>query len=124
MHRRSGMRVHRRRPIERGLLLCAALAFLAGPLTAGETALDRYLAKPDPSYSWKLVGQHKQAGATTFVIALTSQTWRSAADVKKPVWTHWLTLVRPDQARAGTAFLFIGGGSHRDPQPKKARSEE
>jgi len=114
------MRFCRRRIVERGLAICAAVAFLAGPLNAGETALDRYLAKPDPSYAWKLVGQHKQTGATTFVIALTSQTWRSAAEVKKPVWTHWLTLVRPDQARAGTAFLFIGGGSHRDPQPKKA----
>ena len=52
--------------------------------------------------------------------ALTSQRWRSSDEVDKPVWTHWLTIVRPDHARAGTAFLFIGGGSHRDPQPKSA----
>jgi PhoPQ-activated pathogenicity-related protein len=98
----------------------AALLASAPALKAAETALDRYLAKPDPSYSWKLAARHKIEGATTFVIALTSQTWRTPAEVDKPVWTHWLTVVRPDHARAGTAFLFIGGGSHRDEQPKKA----
>ncbi len=85
-----------------------------------ETALDRYLAKPDSSYSWKLVSQHRRPGATTFVIALKSQTWRRPGEVSKPVWTHWVTLVRPDQARAGTAFLFVGGGDDKDPQPTKA----
>jgi PhoPQ-activated pathogenicity-related protein len=106
--------------IRKGLGICTALVLLTTRLQAAETALDRYLAKPDSSYSWKLVSQQKGTGATTFIIALTSQTWRSADEVDKPVWTHWVTLVRPDQARAGTAFLFIGGGSHRDPQPKVA----
>jgi PhoPQ-activated pathogenicity-related protein len=98
----------------------AAFAFLTLPLKAGETALDRYLAKPDLSYSWKLVSKNHEAGATTFLIALTSQTWRSSDDVDRPIWKHWLTVVRPDEARAGTAFLFIGGGSHREPEPKAA----
>jgi PhoPQ-activated pathogenicity-related protein len=87
---------------------------------AEETALDRYIAKPDSSYHWKLVGRYPGRGQTTFVISLTSQTWRSADEVNKPVWTHWLTVVRPDKARAGTAFLFIGGGSFKDPPPKAA----
>ncbi len=113
------MSAHRRRIFWRGTEICAAILLLALPLDGAETALDRYLAKADSSYSWKLVSQRKQTGATTLVLALTSQTWRTAAEVDKPVWTHWLTLVRPDQARAGTAFLFIGGGSHRDQQPKK-----
>jgi PhoPQ-activated pathogenicity-related protein len=115
----------RRRSIFReGLEICAtfALLILSPPsfLHGAETALDRYLAKPDPSYSWKLVAQQRQPGATTFLIALKSQAWRGADEVNKPVWTHWLTLVRPDQARAGTALLFVGGGSDDDRQPKKA----
>jgi len=120
------MHAHRQRLASRARLaltgfgLGVALVLFALPVAAAETALDRYLAKPDSSYSWKLVAQHKLPGATTFIISLTSQTWRTAAEVSKPVWTHWLTVVRPDQARAGTAFLFIGGGSHRDPQPTKA----
>jgi PhoPQ-activated pathogenicity-related protein len=112
------MHVHRGSVVRIGRNFCAALVFLCLPARAAETALDRYLAKPDPSYSWKLVAQKKQPGATTFFISLTSQTWRSAAEVNKPVWKHWLTLVKPDQARAGTAFLFIGGGSHRELPPK------
>jgi PhoPQ-activated pathogenicity-related protein len=114
----------RRLLVRKRLEISATIALLSlglsAPASAGETALDRYLAKPDPSYSWQLVSHQRQHDATTFVIALRSQTWRSADEVKKPVWTHWLTLVRPDQARAGTAFLFIGGGSDRDPQPTKA----
>jgi PhoPQ-activated pathogenicity-related protein len=96
------------------------VALLLQHAAAEETALDRYIAKPDPSYGWKLVGRYPGKGETTFVISLTSQKWRSAEEVNKPVWTHWLTVVRPDQARAGTAFLFIGGGKFEDPPPKTA----
>jgi PhoPQ-activated pathogenicity-related protein len=116
------MRTRGRLVFRRGLIGVAALLMLGVRLSAAETALDRYLAKPDPSYSWKVAAKihHPKLQCTTFVIALTSQTWRSADEVDKPVWTHWLTIVRPDQARAGTAFLFIGGGSRKDPQPKGA----
>jgi PhoPQ-activated pathogenicity-related protein len=96
------------------------VALVVQHATAEETALDRYIAKPDSSYGWKLVGRYPGKGETTFVISLTSQTWRSKEEVDKPVWTHWLTVVRPDQARAGTAFLFIGGGEFKDPPPKVA----
>ncbi len=120
------MRLHRSR-FSRLIVLSIALgtAAFAIPTRADETALDRYIAKPDPSYHWKLAAKYPGKGQTTFVIALTSQTWRSADEVNKPVWTHWLTVVRPDKvisntARSGTAFLFIGGGSLKDPQPKKA----
>jgi PhoPQ-activated pathogenicity-related protein len=103
------------------LIMCAAgVAALPASLRAEETALDRYVAKPDPSYHWKLAATYPGKGQTTYVISLTSQTWRSADEVNKPVWTHWLTVVRPDHARPGTAFLFIGGGKLSDPQPKAA----
>ena len=89
----------------------------AADAPADQTALDRYIAKPDPAYHWKLAGRYPGRGQTTYVIALTSQTWRSADEVDKPVWTHWLTVTRPDKTRAGTAFLYIGGGSFKDPPP-------
>jgi PhoPQ-activated pathogenicity-related protein len=120
------MHLHRSR-FSRLIVLSIALgtAAFAMRTRADETALDRYIAKPDPSYHWKLAAKYPGKGQTTFVIALTSQTWRSADEVNKPVWTHWLTVVRPDKvlsnaAKPGTAFLFIGGGSLKDPQPKKA----
>jgi PhoPQ-activated pathogenicity-related protein len=108
------------------LVLCARVsawtAVLAGSmLCAGEkTALDRYVAKPDAAYHWKLAGRYPLQNETTFVIKLTSQKWRSADEVNKPAWKHWLNVVRPTHARGGTAFLFIGGGSLKDPEPTTA----
>jgi len=85
---------------------------------AQQTALDRYVAKPDPAYVWKLAGTVRGAEHTAFILELTSQTWRSSAEVDRPVWKHWLTIVRPDTVTTNKALLFIGGGSNTDPQPK------
>jgi PhoPQ-activated pathogenicity-related protein len=89
-------------------------------VVADETALDRYVAKRDPTYGWKLANTIVGEGQTTYVLEMTSQTWRTAADVDRPTWKHWLTIVRPDKARAGKAMLFIGGGSNRDGVPRAA----
>ena len=87
------------------------------PLVAEETALDRYIAKPDPAYAWKLAHTSKGDGYTTYVIDLTSQRWRSEQDVDRPLWKHWLTIVKPDNLKHHTGFLYIGGGSNRDEMP-------
>src|SRR5262245_29088415 len=84
-----------------------------------ETALDRYLAKPDTVYGWKLVGTINSEGCRGFVLELTSQTWRSESEVDRPVWKHWLTIVKPDQVSTSKALLFIGGGNNRNPAPEK-----
>ena len=98
----------------------AVLSLTLLPAVAGaeETALDRYLAKPDPAYAWKVVSESKPApGLTAFVLELTSQTWRSTADVDRPVWKHWLTIARPDKLAGPQALLFIGGGNNDDAAP-------
>ncbi len=97
------------------ILLLAVLA--GGLLRADETALDRYIAQPDPAYTWKLAKTVPGDGYTTYIIDLTSQTWRSAKDVDRPLWKHWLTVVKPDNLKFHTAFLYIGGGSNRDEMP-------
>jgi PhoPQ-activated pathogenicity-related protein len=84
---------------------------------AQETALDRYVAAKDPVYGWKLVRNADGEGYRGFVLELTSQTWRSEAEVDRPVWKHWLTIVKPEKATGRTAMLFIGGGSNTDPAP-------
>ncbi len=96
------------------------LVLTLGTARAEETALDRYIAKPDPTYSWKLVNSLPGKGYKIFVLELTSQTWRSSADVDRPVWKHWLTVVKPDAVKGNTGFLFIGGGSNKDDAPKNA----
>ena len=89
------------------------------PAASQETALDRYIAKRDASYSWKLVNTIPGEGFKGYVLELSSQTWRSAGEVDRPVWKHWLTIVKPDKTTSNKALLFIGGGSNRDAAPAK-----
>src|SRR5215217_6971322 len=62
-------------------LAVAVLMLAAAPAAAQQTALDAYVHKADPAYGWKLVSTIPGAGVTTYVLELTSQTWRSAKDV-------------------------------------------
>src|SRR5262245_50075491 len=81
-------------------------------LSAGETALDRYVAKPDPTYSWKVVRTVEGNPSTQYIVDLKSQTWRTEKDVDRPVWQHWLTIVKPAKPAATIAYLLIGGGAN------------
>lgn len=100
-----------------GCFVLIAVASGARDSSSQETALDRYIAKPDSSYSWKLINTIAGQGFHGYVLDLTSQTWRGAAEVDRPVWKHWLTIVKPDKTTANKALLFIGGGSNKDPAP-------
>ena len=83
------------------------------------TPLDDYVARPDPSFGWKLVGQITGPGYRAAVLELTSQTWLSFEEVDRPVWKHWLTIVIPDTVRHDASFLYITGGNNTDPAPTK-----
>ena len=62
-------------------------------LGAEETALDRYVKQPDPTYAWKVVNKADQTNPSqTFVVHLTSQTWRSAQEVNRTKWEHWVSV--------------------------------
>ncbi len=98
--------------------LLVVLVLFTSAAVAQETALDRYIAKPDPAYGWKLVNTLPGTGFTGYVLELTSQSWRSEKDVDRPVWKHWLTIVKPDKPRFNKGLLFIGGGNNNDPAPK------
>ncbi len=105
--------------VTRRFLIAAALsACLAYPQT-DKTALDRYVAMPDPTYKYELVKTIPGTGYTAYVIDLTSQKWRDETEVDRTVWKHWLTIVRPDTVESTTGFLFIGGGSVKSPAPDK-----
>jgi PhoPQ-activated pathogenicity-related protein len=98
--------------------LCATLiALLSVSVCAQQTALDRYVAKPDPAYSWKLVNTTQGEGYKAFLLELTSQQWRTEKDVDRPIWKHWLTIVKPDKPSTNKALLFIGGGNNNDKAP-------
>jgi PhoPQ-activated pathogenicity-related protein len=111
------MSPHRRR----SQLAILPLLFLALPLHADDlTALDRYVAAPDPSYAFKLLNTIKSPGQTTYVLELTSQTWLSEKEVDRPLWKHWLTIVRPDVIKSSKAMMMISGGGTDRPAPKSA----
>ena len=102
------------------LFFLAAGALLAASAAAAQpTALDRYVARRDPVYAWREVHTIPGDGHRTHVLELTSQTWRTEKDVDRPVWKHWLTIVRPDKLAASKALLFIGGGNNTNPAPAR-----
>jgi PhoPQ-activated pathogenicity-related protein len=104
-----------------GLVVGAATANCFGG-DPDRTPLDDYVAKPDATYSWKLVKTIPGDGCTSFVVDMKSQTWRSSPEVDRPVWQHWVTIVKPDVVKHDTAFLLIGGGSNDRPAPNKPDS--
>lgn len=99
----------------------SVLAAPAGRTAVGErTALDRYIQSPDTNYSFRLAKTIPGDGYTTFQIDMTSQAWLTTNEVDRPLWQHWLTIVKPDKVSSSTALLMIGGGSNKTNAPSKA----
>src|SRR4051794_19439662 len=95
------------------ILLLALAAFAAGK----QTALDRFMQTPDPSFGYRVVNTIPGDGYTMYVLDLTSQAWRGPSDTNRPLWKHWLTVIKPDKVDTSTAFLFVTGGSITAPAP-------
>lgn len=86
--------------------------------TAAPTALDRYVAKPDASFEYQLVRTFEGKATTGYVLEMTSQSWRSAEEVDRTLWKHWVTIVKPDKVKTDTALLLIGGGNNGGQPPR------
>ncbi len=102
-------------------LFLTALSFVASLAAADhrrrgatETALDRYVAAPDPAFAWKKVAEQRDeaSGVTGYAIDLVSQNWLTPAEVDRTEWRHWLLIVKPDDLAHSTAHLTIGGGAN------------
>jgi PhoPQ-activated pathogenicity-related protein len=117
------------------VLAACALAFAVGPEThvhgqalrraataapaSPQTALDRYVHAPDPAFSFSLLATRPGEGYTFFVLEMVSQRWLTTAEVDRPEWRHWITVVRPDTVRRSTALLLVGGGDNRRKPPER-----
>ncbi len=97
-----------------------AVPAAVSPAARTQTALDRYVSEPDPSYRYERVATLDGAGYTAWVIDMTSQTWRAPGEVDRTAWKHWLTIIRPAQVKHRTAFLYITGGNNTNPAPRAA----
>ena len=83
------------------------------------TALDLYVAAPDTNYSWSVVSTQHVDNYNVSVLRMNSQVWLTTNEVDRPLWQHWMTLIRPDDVKSSTALLFITGGSTRPTPPGK-----
>jgi len=90
------------------------------PQTIHATALDDYIAAPDSNYSYSAVNTISGPGYTTYIIDMTSQKWRDSSEVNKPIWRHWLIVIKPDTAVSNTSLLWISGGGNGGSAPTSA----
>ncbi len=106
----------------RGSLAAAIAAGTAGPRAQGvrSTALDRYIARPTPEYSFEVIKTLDGNGYRFHVLSMVSQQWRSNREVDNPVWKHWLTIIEPEHIKTRVSVLVITGGSNTDEPPVRA----
>lgn len=100
------------------LILLAALPFHA--VAAKRTALEEYIAKPDPNYRFDVLGSIPCKECVAHVIDMKSQAWRSQNEVDRTVWQHWVTVIRPAKVTSPIALLFITGGGNGGKPPAQA----
>ena len=84
------------------------------------TPLDEYIAAPDTNYAFRLVARIPGKGHTAFVLEMTSQAWLTTKEVDRPVWKHWMLIVKPDEVATSKSLLFIGGGANGGDAPQSA----
>jgi len=101
-----------------GALLAATLVPTSPTYSAEKTALDRYIAAPDPNYQYRLLDTVAGKANTAYVLEMTSQQWRTSEEVDRPIWKHWLTIVRPQYLATSTSLLLVSGGSNEKPPPQ------
>ncbi len=88
------------------------------PLLTPPTALDAYAAAPDTNYNFHVVSSIPGKEQTTYILEMTSQAWLTTNEVDRPLWKHWLVVVRPKEVAHAQSLLFIGGGANNGAPPK------
>ncbi|MCC6821642.1 MAG: PhoPQ-activated pathogenicity-related family protein [Verrucomicrobia subdivision 3 bacterium] len=84
------------------------------------TALDEYVAAPDTNYSYSVVATVPGKDHTTFIVDMTSQAWLTTNEVDRPLWKHWMVIVKPNNVASSKSLLFIGGGGNGGKPPTGA----
>ena len=84
------------------------------------TALDDYVARLDNNYSYRLVSALPGQGQTTFILEMTSQAWLTTNEVDRPLWKHWVLVVKPQNVASTKSLLFVSGGANDGKVPKSA----
>jgi PhoPQ-activated pathogenicity-related protein len=74
----------------------------------------------DTNYSFHLVRSIPGKEETTCILEMTSQAWLTTNEVDRPLWKHWMILVRPDKVSTSKSLLFISGGANDGKEPQGA----
>jgi len=85
--------------------------------------LDDYVAAPDPNYRYTLRRTITDTDYKAYVLELTSQKWRTLAEVDRNLWKHWLIVVKPNTVVSDTAMLIIDGGNNGGTVPRTVDEE-
>lgn len=88
--------------------------------TSGPSPLLDYVKAADPAFKWEVAKQVDSGATQTTVIKLTSQTWRTPAEVNRTVWEHYLVVVKPAMTTSDKALLIVAGGGNDRPVPEDA----
>ncbi len=97
------------------------------PCALYSAVLEDYVAQRDPAYSWRIVASSPQDTTFTraYTLELTSQQWRSAAEVDatQVTWKHRVHVAVPGLdwllgSTKDTALILINGGDRDDPLPE------
>jgi uncharacterized repeat protein (TIGR02543 family) len=80
------------------------------------TALRNYVNTPDSNYAWSQYSSRLAFPYTEYYIDMTSQAWRSSSEVDRPLWQHWLILVKP-WFGGDTCVLLVDGGDNGGTPP-------
>jgi len=82
------------------------------PITpSSATALVEYVGASDPVTSYNMIDSDAHFGWDGYEMVLTSQTWRTAAEVDRPLWEHDMVMVRP-WFHGDEVLYLINGGSN------------
>jgi PhoPQ-activated pathogenicity-related protein len=101
-------------------ILFVLVQVLAVTGAAEETALDRYVAKPDANYSFFQYDTDDDFLYKTYFLNMTSQQWRIPAEVDRVLWQHDVLITVPAALFSDspkTAILLIDGGQNGDDPP-------
>lgn len=85
------------------------VAKVTSPLAVGvgELEIDKFLAKAEPEFEWKLVGQRDIGGGKMMHVSLTSQRWQDI------LWQHAVMVYQPSKVvHEKQMLLFVTGGAN------------
>lgn len=89
-------------------VVIASIVWFSADSVIPARPLQQYVAKPDDSYAWSVVGSRNIGTTEVLELRLHSQTWRDS------LWKHRLFVLKPAQLSTGRqALLVLSGGRWR-----------